>query len=155
MGVPEEFLPGSYAEAVHWAEASRDLDSGGIPESADLVHALLFGAFDFGELLPGPLAAVARQVSAHAFGACARRWMGDDRADELGAPDTPLKHLVPLARPLVRGRALVRKTGLLGSDERIGAMERALTVRLMDALGTAAGPLQPEHVEHEPVLEAA
>jgi hypothetical protein len=155
MGVPEEYLPDSYAEAVDWAAAASDLDSGGIPESADLVHALLWGAFDFNEALPGPLAMVARHVHAHTFGAAARRWMGDERADELGAPDTPLKHLIPLARPLIRGRDLVRRTGLLGSDERIGAMERAITVRLMDAMGTAAGPLEPEHIEREPVLKAA
>ena len=155
MGTPEDYLPGSYDEAVRWAAAARDIDSGGIPESADLVHALLWGAFEFDTALPGPLAAIARQMHAHAFGAAARRWMGDERADELGAPDTPLKHLIPLARPLVRGRDLVRRTGLLGSDERIGAMERALTVRLMDAMGVAAGPLEPEHVEEEPALKAA
>jgi hypothetical protein len=157
MGVPEEFLPGSYAEAAAWTAAMQDLDDGeGIPESADLVNALLFGGFEFGKGLPGPAASVARVATGHVLGACARRWMGDERADELGTPDTPLKHLVPLMiRPLVRGRDIVRATGLLGSDERIGAIERALAIRAMGAMGAPAGPIQPEQIEREPVLKAA
>lgn len=154
MGVPEEHLLRSHAEAERWAACALALDPGPIEASPALLDALLFSSQRHA-VLPGPLGLVARQVSGHVFGAFARRWMGDERADELGAPDTPLKHVAPLLRPLNRARDVVRATGLLGGDERIVAFERALTMRMMQLNGTPAAQISPDEVEREPVLRAA
>jgi hypothetical protein len=154
MGVPEEHLLRSYAEADAWAQCALELDPGPIPESPALLDALLFSSQRH-EHLPGPAAFVARQVSGHVFGAFARRWMGDERADALGAPDTPLKHVAPLLRPLNRARDMALATGLLGSDERIAALERAIVLRLMRLNGAPPAQISPEEVEREPVLRAA
>lgn len=155
MGAPAEFLPGSFADAVLWTDAAMMLDSGGIEESPALLRALLFHGLAFERVMPGPAAAAARFVTGHALGAVARRWMGDERADELEAPNTPLKHLVPVLRPVVRARDAVRALVLLGSDERIVALELALTERTMSLTGTVKHQLEPEHVERRPVAVPA
>jgi hypothetical protein len=155
MGAPAEYLPRSYAEAVTWTDAAMLLDTGGIDESPELLRALLFHGLAFERVIPGPAAAVARFVTGHALGAVARRWMGDERADELQAPNTPLKHLVPALRPVTRARAALCATGLLGSDERLVEREFALMERVLTLTGTVKHQLEPEKVEHEPVLAAA
>lgn len=154
MGVPEEHLLRSYPEAKAWADHALSMDPGPIAESPALLDALLFSSQKH-EALPGPAAFVARQVSGHVFGAFARRWMGAERADALGAPDTPLKHAAPLLRPFNRARDMALATGLLGPDERVAAIERALVLRLMRLNGTPQAQLSPEEVEREPVLRAA
>jgi hypothetical protein len=155
MGAPQEFVPRSYAKATAWGDAALALDSGGIAESPELLHALLFHGLAFERVLPRPAAALARTMTGHALGACARRWMGEERADEINAPNTPLKHLVPLLRPAIRARDTLRATGLLGSDDRLVRLELALTERAMRAAGTPTTQIQPEHVEQHPVLATA
>jgi hypothetical protein len=155
LGGREEYLPRSFADAVLWTDVAMTIDSGGIEESRDLLRALLFDGLAFERVLPGPAATVASFVAGHALGAVARRWMGDERADQLDAPDTPLKHLVPVLRPMVRAGAALRALGLLGSDARIVARELALTERTMALTGTVGHQLEPETVEHQPVLRAA
>jgi hypothetical protein len=152
MGAPEEYLPLTYAEAAEWAEAGMALDSGGIEESPALMRALLFRGLVYDRVLPGPAAALARQASGHLLGACARRWMGDERADVLEIPDTPLKHLVPLVRPAARARSIAG--GLLGG-RRLAALELALAERTMAAVKAPRTQIQPEWVERQPVLPAA
>src|SRR5438094_4833652 len=144
LGAPEEYLPQSFADAVLWTDTAMVLDAGAIDESPDLLRALLFHGLAFERVLPAPAAALARLVAGHALGAVARRWMGDERADELEAPDTPLKHLVPVLRPVMRARGALRALGLLGSDERIVAFELAFTERTMAVTGTVKRQLEPE-----------
>jgi hypothetical protein len=81
--------------------------------------------------------------------------MGGERADEMKVPDTPLKHLVPLLRPAVRARDVIRAIGLLGPDERLVGIEFALMERVLNAAGARPTAIQPEHVEGKPVLAAA
>lgn len=153
MGAPEDLVPRTAADAVAWADAARELDGGGIPESPDLLDALLFHGLRFDRALPGPASAAARLAAGHALGAMARRWMGDERADTLRAPDTPLKHLVPALRPLAHVRELARATGVLGSDASLVAREIALVERTLALVGTVRESLRPEDVE--PDAEAA
>jgi ER-bound oxygenase mpaB/B'/Rubber oxygenase, catalytic domain len=155
MGAPERFLPRTYAESEAWFAAAEALDAGPIEESRELVRALLFDAFPVGQVLPGPAGAAARLATAHALGALARRWMGDERADHLRVPDTPLKRLVPAARPVILVRELLRTSRLLGSDERIARMEIGLAQLVLNRLGAGPAAIAPEQVEAEPFLAAA
>jgi hypothetical protein len=155
MGAPERCLPRTYAESEAWFAAAAALDAGPIEESCELVRALLFDAFPVRQVLPGPAGAAARLATAHALGALARRWMGDERADELRVPDTPLKRLVPAARPVILARELLRTSRLLGSDERIARMEIGLTQLVLNRLGAEPAAIAPEQVEAEPFLAAA
>jgi hypothetical protein len=155
MGGREEYLPRSFADALMWADAAMAIDSGAIAESRDLLRALLFNGLAFDRVMPRPAAAAASFVAGHALGAVARRWMGDERADELAAPDNPLKHLVPVLRPVVRAGGALRALGLLGSDARIVARELALTERTMALTGTVKHQLEPEAVERQPILRSA
>jgi hypothetical protein len=155
LGAPEEYLPHSFADALMWTDTAMMVDAGAIAESPELLRALLFNGLAFDRVMPRPAAALASLVGGHALGAVARRWMGDQRADELAAPNTPLKHLVPALRPLVRARDALRALGVLGSDERIVALELALTERMMALTGTVKHQLEPETVERSPVLRDA
>jgi hypothetical protein len=118
------------------------------------VHALLFHGLAYDRFLPGPLASVARTATGHAFGGLARRWMGNEMADRLDVPYTPLVHLPLLLRPLHRARDAARVTGLLGSDERIVELEFGLVERAMALVRAAPTAIQPETVEQEPALAA-
>ena len=155
MGVPEDQLPASLAEARTLMEAGIALDAGPNEDSVELVRALLYHGLAYDRFLPGPLAAVARTATAHAVGALARRWMGEEMADRLEVPNSPLKHLAPTLRPLNRARDALRAAGLMGSDERIVALELALAERVLAAMGAAPAQIQPEHVEQAPALAAA
>ncbi len=155
MGVPEEHLPVSMTDAQTWVATALALDSGPHEGSPDLMRALLHHGYSLGGVLPGPAATVGRHVSAQVLGAFTRRWMGDEMADRLGVPNTPLKHAAPLLRPATRAREVVLATGALGSAEQIAAREIWLVDRVMQALGTAPAQLAPEVVEREPVLRRA
>lgn len=156
MGVPEEDLPGSVEEAEAWMAAALAIDSGPHERSPDLMRALLRHGLALERFLPGPAAAVSRTVGEQVLGGFTRRWMGDDMADRLGVPDTPLKHAAPLLRPVVRGReALLAAGGGLGGDERVAALELAIVDRVLSTLRAAPEALSPESVSRSPVLRAA
>lgn len=156
MGVEREDLPDSLEEARHWIEVGLALDGGPHEGSPELMRALLRHGYAFEAFLPGPLSAVSREISSQVLGAFARRWMGDEMADRLGVPDTPLKHAGPLLlRPATLARELVLATGALGSAERVAAREVALVSRVLGAVRAAPQALQPDEVEQEPVLRAA
>ena len=127
MGVPEHYLPKSYAEAVQIFEAGAALDRVKVEGADELLDALFFHSIRFEKLLPGPLVGPVRGTVGHTVAAFARRWMGDERADELEIPDTPLAALVPLLRTAVTAREKARGLGLMPSDERVVALEFALT----------------------------
>lgn len=155
MGVPEEHLPATLPEAREWVEIALAIDEGPDESSAGLMHALLFHGVAFERGLPGPAAAAARLATAHVLGGFTRRWMGDEMADRLEVPDTPVKHLAPLLRPLSAAREVVLASRLLGPDERVLRLEGMLLHRLLTAAGTVPAALAPEAVEAEPALRPA
>ena len=126
MGVPREHLPQSYAEAVAIHEAGSALDRSKVEGADELLDALFFHSVRFEKLLPGTLAAPARGGVGHTIAAFARRWMGDERADELAIPDTPAAALIPLVRAAVTARERARQAGLAPSDRQVVALEFAV-----------------------------
>jgi ER-bound oxygenase mpaB/B'/Rubber oxygenase, catalytic domain len=154
LGVPAEHLPASRAEAEERLEIALAVAPGPGPESAELMHALLWHGLDFDRALPSPLAAAARAANAQVLAAFTRRWLEPELADRLGVPRTPLRRLVPLLRPVTVARDLVRATGALGDDERIGRLELAALDRLFRASGAAPAALAPEDVEARPAVAA-
>lgn len=153
MGVPEELLPSSAAQARELIGVGLTLDPGPNEDSPRLMHALLHHGLDLDRLLPGPAARPARTVVAHVGGAFTRRWMGDEMADRLEVPGGRLARLVPLLRPATRARDVA--TGLLGSDRRLAAFEYALVRRMLALSRAPETPLEPAHAADEPVLKAA
>jgi hypothetical protein len=153
MGVPEEDLPGSVAEAEAWLDCALALDSGPHEASPELMRALLRHGYAMERFLPGPAAAVSRTVAEQVLGAFTRRWMGDAMADRLGVPDTPLKHAAPLLRPAALAREAV--LAVVGDDARVAALELAVVEQVMGLLRAAPEAITPERVADRPVLRAA
>lgn len=153
MGVPERHLPATLEEAEATIAAALTLDGGPNADSPRLMRALLFHGLGF-DRLPGPLGAVARGATGQLLGGFARRWLGDDMADRLEVPNTPLKRLAPVLRPLTRARSRALATGAFGSQERIVELEYAVMERVLAAVGAAPAALRPEAVERESRLAA-
>ena len=153
MGVPERHLPASLDEAQATLAAALTLDGGPNADSPRLMRALLFGGLGF-DRLPGPLGAAARAATGQVLGGFARRWLGDDMADRLDVPDTPLKRLAPVLRPLTRARSLAVGTGALGSPQRVVDLEYAVMERVLAMVGAAPSALAPEAVERRPTVAA-
>ncbi len=136
-------------------DAVLALDPGPNEDSPKLMRALLHDGLALDRVLPGPAVRPAEATAAAVLGAFARRWMGPEMADRLDVPDSRLARLVPMVRPLVRARDLARSTGLLGTDERIAAVEIAATRRLLALRRAPEAPLAPDAAAATPVLEAA
>jgi hypothetical protein len=153
MGVPERHLPSTLDEAEATIAAALTLDGGPNADSPRLMRALLFHGLGF-DRLPGPFGTVARGATGQLLGGFVRRWLGDDMADRLQVPDTPLKRLAPVLRPLTRLRAAALATGALGPDERVVALEYAVMERVLAAVGAAPTQLRPEAVERGPAIAA-
>lgn len=130
MGVPEHMLPESFAEAEEIYEVAAKFDLEPVPESRELVRALLDDGYRTDLGLPGPLNDVLHTVSRPflrvVFGAVSTRWVDKDVAVGMGLRPTPLHHLVDLARPVVRSREIARAMGLLGSEATIARRELRL-----------------------------
>jgi hypothetical protein len=155
LGVPEEMLARNRAEAIEILEASFALDGGPNEDSPRLMRALLHHGSSLPDTLPSFLAGPARQAMALWLGGFTRRWMGDDMADKLDVPRTPLTHIAPLLRPANALRNAVLATGLFGSDERIAAFELALVRRALAQGRAPEHMIQPSAAAEEPVLDAA
>lgn len=144
MGVPEELLPTSADDARRKVDEAMLLDEGPDASGPQLMRALL----DHGLSLPAPL-------TTPVTGGLARRWMGDEMADRLGVPSSPLRHLVPLVRPATMARTAFLATGLLGSDRRIAELELKLVHRTLDVRRAPKQALQPERAAARPVVREA
>lgn len=155
MGVPEDLLPATAARAREWIDAAIELDPGPTEDSPRLMRALLEHGLELHGRLPGIAARPAQLAASRVMAGFARRWLGGEMADRLDVPALTPAPLVPLLRPLTRARDVARATGLLGSDERVAALEIALIRRLMARPGTPDGPLDPRAAAEQPVLEAA
>lgn len=155
LGVPEDMLPVNHADAKEMVATALALDSGPNEDSPRLMNALLYHGSSLPDTLPPGLSNIARHGMALWFGGFARRWMGDDMADRLAVPRTPLSRVAPLLRPANMLRNAVLSTGLLGSEERIAAFEHSLVVRALAAGDAPKEMLQPHATAAEPVLDAA
>jgi hypothetical protein len=151
MGVPEAYLPTTYAEAVELAAAAADVEDVRIEGADRLVHALLFHGLLPERLLPPGLQRPIRALVGHAFAAVARHWMGPERADLLGVPDTRARLLIGPLRAAVGARERVRRTGLLPSDARLVGLELQIADRIMDLTGAQA-PMTPDATAREPAI---
>lgn len=154
MGAPEDLLPRSFKEARETMDTALSAESEPIEESRELMHALL----NYGSQLPleDRLPSVAREplrlVKSQVLGAFTRRWMGEDTADFLGVPNTPLKHVVPLVRLPTIAREVARSTRLFGSDARIAAFEMALVDRVAAARKQRVRTISPAEAARRPVV---
>jgi len=142
MGVPEEYLPKDYDDAVRIARAGFDLDRTKVEGADELLDALFFHSIRYEKLLPWPLAAPVRSGVGNVMAAVARRWMGEERADLLAIPDTPVAALIPLLRAAVTTREKARSLGLMPSDERLVALEFAAT-GMLRRVARPSWPVRP------------
>ncbi|MTD44419.1 DUF2236 domain-containing protein [Conexibacter sp. W3-3-2] len=154
-GAPEELLPHSYREACTTIGTALDLDPGPNEDSAKLLHALLHHGVSLQRVLPGPTHVPAEFLATQILGMYTRRWMGDEMADRLDVPASPLRHLLPGLRPLMLARDALRWTGVLGSEERLVAREIAGVRRTLGLAGAAPAALDPRDVAQEPALPRA
>lgn len=155
MGTPEDLLPSSYRAAVDVVDTALALDPGPNEDSPKLMRALLHHGVPLDRFLPGPAAIPAEFLVTQVLGGMARRWMGDEMADRLEVPSSPLRHLTPALRPLFLARDALSWTGLLGSEEQLVAREIAGVKRTLRQGRAARTPLEPREAAREPVLQQA
>lgn len=155
MGVPDELLPGSYREACEIVDTALSLDEGPDEDSPRLMHALLHHGVPLDRFVPGPAGLPARMLMTQVLGAFTRCWMGDEMADRLEVPASPLRYLTPALRPLILARDTLRWTGVLGSEEELVAREIALVKRSLHHARAARTALDPREAEQAPVLREA
>lgn len=155
MGVPQDALPDGYDDACATIDAALSLDPGPSEDSPRLMHALLHHGVPLDRLLPGPTHIPAEYLVTQVLAMYTRRWMGDDMADRLEVPSSPLRHLLPALRPLMLARDTLKWTGLLGSEEQLVAREIAGVRRTLRVAGAARTALDPRGVAREPVLRRA
>lgn len=151
MGVPAEYLPKSYAEAVEIADTAAAIEEVRIEGADRLVDALFFHGLLPSRFLPGPLAPPIRRIVGLAFAAVAREWMGPERADIVRVPDTRARMLLPVLRAFVRTRERARRAGLTPRDERVVRFELAAADRIM-ALAGAKPPMTPDGTAEQPAM---
>ncbi|WP_279106677.1 oxygenase MpaB family protein [Gordonia paraffinivorans] len=135
MGVDEDRLPRGFDDARRTDRIAREFRMKPPQEARQLVKALLDDGYRTDLGLPGPLNdavhLVTRPFLRTLFESVSRRWVDDEVAAAMGLRHTPLQHLVPLARPVIRSRELARWIGILGSDHSIAHRElRFVTSKL-------------------------
>jgi hypothetical protein len=155
MGVPDYLIPRSYREAQTTMETALALDEGPTEDSPKLMHALLHYGVElpFEQRLPRVARSPMRAVKARYLGGFARRWMGDEMADRLRVPRTPLfTRLAPTLRPMTVAREVARASHLLGSDERIARKEVAGVERVSAARFGSVETISPQQAAKELAL---
>jgi hypothetical protein len=155
MGVPADLAPPAYGDARRQIRAALAIDGGPDEDSARLMHALLHHPAPLIQLLPEVARGPVTALNAHVLAGFTRRWMGDEMADRLGVGKTPLTHAALLARPVSVLRGAVARTGVLGSGERLGAVERAVVKRVLAQGRAPRAPISPEDAAQTPVLRDA
>lgn len=112
LGVPDDLLPHSYAEATEIIRVKHRTDTPADDDSRRLVRALIESGVSPDTVLPPWLAERGPEPLWAVLYALTRRWAGAAVADSLDLPDTPLKHLPTLTRPVVLLGEAVRRFGL-------------------------------------------
>jgi ER-bound oxygenase mpaB/B'/Rubber oxygenase, catalytic domain len=143
LGLPDDLLAADEARALEMVAIKDFTDTPADEDSRALVRALIEQGTPPELLVPGPLAGIAGRMIPPTLYGMTRRWAGDDIADELGIPDTPLKHLVPVLRPAVRAIELLRRAGLR-DPEKMAANAIARVQAVLDAGHAPAGTM-PAH----------
>ncbi len=143
MGVPPALLPANWREAERLIETLATFDLGPNDDGPALMRALTRHGLPLEGLLPSWGVGAARLALAPMIEALVRRWLGEAASDELGVRRTPIVHLVPLARPLVRSLGLVLASGLLGDERSAAQAQIKLVGRLLDRAGDPSRPLAP------------
>jgi hypothetical protein len=132
LGVPEPLLPATEARAKEMIAIKHVTDTPADDDSRALVRALIENGAPPELLLPRPLVRLgAKAIPAVLYG-FTRRWAGDHIADQLGVPDTPLKHLGAVIRPAITALEYARRAGLR-DDERLAARSRANILHILEA----------------------
>jgi hypothetical protein len=143
MGVPPALLPANWREAERLIETLATFDLGPNDDGPALMHALTRHGLPLEGLLPSWGVGAARLALAPMIEALVRRWLGEAASDALGVRRTPIVHLVPLARPLVRSLGLVLASGLLGDEQAAAQTQIKLVTRLLDRAGDSSRPIAP------------
>ncbi|MCF8572040.1 DUF2236 domain-containing protein [Gordonia sp. HY002] len=137
MGVDDDLLPRSFADAQDIDRVARAFQMEPDPDARTLVSALLDDGYRTEVPLPplppvvanainGAVHTVTRPVLRTLFASVSTRWVDEDVASAMGLRATPLHNVVALARPLVRSREVLRALGVLGSDTRVAQRELRL-----------------------------
>ncbi|HEX8715101.1 MAG TPA: oxygenase MpaB family protein, partial [Solirubrobacteraceae bacterium] len=143
MGVPPALLPANWREAERLIETLATFDLGPNDDGPALMRALTRHGLPLEGLLPAWGVGAARLALAPMIEALVRRWLGEAASDALGVRRTPIVHLVPLARPLVRSLGLVLSSGLLGDEQSAAQAQIRLVGRLLDRAGDPSRPIAP------------
>jgi hypothetical protein len=144
MGVPPALLPANWREAERLIETLATFDLGPNDDGPALMHALTRHGLPLEGLLPSWGVGAARLALAPMIEALVRRWLGAAASDELGVRRTPIVHLVPLARPLVRSLELMLASGLLGDERSAAQVQIKLVGRLLDRAHDPSRPIAPD-----------
>jgi hypothetical protein len=132
LGVPEPLLPATEARAKEMIAIKHLTDTPADDDSRALLRALIENGAPPELLLPQALVGIgAKAIPAVLYG-FTRRWAGDDIADQLGVPDTALKHLGAVIRPAVKVREYARRAGLR-DGERLAARTRANFLHILES----------------------
>ena len=140
IGVDDDLLPASHAEAADLFRVAAEFQLEPDDSSKVLIKALLREGYDLSGVVQGAapipvptvlvsaLDAVTGPILRSSFSAISTRWVERPVARRMGLRRSPLHHLVDVARPAIRLREIIRTTGLLGSESAV--IERELrTVR--------------------------
>jgi ER-bound oxygenase mpaB/B'/Rubber oxygenase, catalytic domain len=144
MGVPPPLLPANWREAERLIETLGTFDLGPNDDGPALMHALTRHGLPLEGLLPAWGIGAARFAIAPMIEALVRRWLGEVASDALGVRRSPIVHLVPLARPLVRGLGLMLASGMLGDERSATQAQIKLTGRLLDRARDPSRPIDPD-----------
>ncbi len=143
MGVPPALLPANWREAERLIETLATFDLGPNDDGPALMRALTRYGLPLEGLLPSWGVGAARLALAPMIEALVRRWLGEAASDALGVRRTPIVHLVPLVRPLIRSLGLALSSGLLGDERSAAEAQIKLVGRLLDRAGDPARPIAP------------
>ncbi|HST34873.1 MAG TPA: oxygenase MpaB family protein [Solirubrobacteraceae bacterium] len=143
MGVPPALLPANWREAERLIETLATFNLGPNDDGPALMRALTHHALPLQGLLPSWGVPPARVLLTPVIEALVRRWLGAAASDELGVGRSPIVHLVPLARPLVRSLGLMLSSGLLGDESRAARVQIRFAGRVLDGAGAPPRPLSP------------
>jgi hypothetical protein len=143
LGLPSELLAQDEHQA-HEIIAIKELtDTGADQCSRALLRALIENGTPPEFLVPAPLVRLASSVMPPVLYGLTRHWAGDDVADELEIPDTPLKHLVAMVRPAVRAAELIRRAGWR-DDHRLATRTISRMSAMLDLARAPAGIVAAE-----------
>lgn len=151
QGVPHEYLPKTWDEAVALWHTAQEVEEVRIEGADELVHALLFHGLGIDAVFPRPLGGPLSRAAGYGMAAVARDWMGDERADILHVPHSRLAAGIPVLRALIRLRERLRRAGLAPSDERLVRFELFAANHVM-ALMRSKPPMTPGATAEKPAL---